>query len=746
MNTKHIRFVFAIIFLFLFPYTSLISQEKIDTTGMFDISLDELLNVEINVASNIVTEIQKQPVSISSISNEELILSGARTLADAIMIYVPGFFLVEDQDDVIAGFRGLAPDNNSKVMLLINGQNINTEWFWGPPSVILNSMNYDYIEKIEIIRGPGSVVLGQGAMLGVINIVTKSGNYLPKNAKEGTFSYANGLNKYNKTSGDFSIHQANFHQYTYFARSNYDGQLLRNEGWAKDKKNEGYEGGKVFEIGTRLKKTANNQLFSSLNYKRLSFHVLYADQEKDLYNFYRDRNVFLQKLISLSTIYNFHISNKITIKTSINATSDNFGLKSVDGYILGGTRENRFNGKIIANMNELFPGNKLALGVEYSKFMFGRENHEGNNFIINAIDTTSIKNYSAYLTNANIENIWGYNANLNVLSAFFENYYSINKYLDLFIAFRFDNHEYWGNNLSPRLGLNTMITQHLSFRLSYQVGFRGAVGLHYGGGFLGDGLLSAENYDKIEDAQIPVFNENGEMTGEFEQNISSVEPEKMQSIELGMNYLINKNLNINTVFFYNNIANVIDVGVMYKDPSVYSLPSIGNDIPGDWNGYWYFKNNAGKINQYGCETILTSNFKFLILNISHALVMLANPDEQKNESMYITNEKKIKAYPENVTRINITTSFSQQIKFGAHYLYYYYWNSPNGRKVQGNHLLNLSALMNFSDHLSGNFSIINLLGQKQLYPMNNNADDAILSDGTPSVESTSFWIGLKYNF
>ena len=59
------------------------------------------------------------------------------------------------------------------MLLLVNGVNMNTEFFWGPPGAILNSTNYDYIDRIEVIRGPGSVTLGQGALLGVINIITK---------------------------------------------------------------------------------------------------------------------------------------------------------------------------------------------------------------------------------------------------------------------------------------------------------------------------------------------------------------------------------------------------------------------------------------------------------------------------------------------------------------------------------------------------------------------------------------------
>ncbi|PJF38042.1 MAG: hypothetical protein CUN55_19015, partial [Phototrophicales bacterium] len=116
----------------------------------YKFSLDELTEQEeveqaIGVASNVSKDAERQPAAVTTITRQQLQLSGARTLSEALTLFVPGFFLVEDQDDMIMGFRGLAPDNNSKVMLLINGQNVNTEFFWGPSDAILNSASYDYI-------------------------------------------------------------------------------------------------------------------------------------------------------------------------------------------------------------------------------------------------------------------------------------------------------------------------------------------------------------------------------------------------------------------------------------------------------------------------------------------------------------------------------------------------------------------------------------------------------------------------
>ncbi len=123
---------------FLFLLLSFPAFAQIDSlqNELYKFSLEELTENEqtetaISVASNISTDENKQPAAVTTITRQQLQLSSARTLAEALTLFVPGFFLVEDQDDMIMGFRGLAPDNNSKVMLLINGHNVNTEFFWG---------------------------------------------------------------------------------------------------------------------------------------------------------------------------------------------------------------------------------------------------------------------------------------------------------------------------------------------------------------------------------------------------------------------------------------------------------------------------------------------------------------------------------------------------------------------------------------------------------------------------------------
>jgi outer membrane receptor for ferrienterochelin and colicin len=715
-----------------------------EAVSLFDMSLEELMTLKISAGSNVVSEYKNQPISITSISKEQLELSGTRTLIEAIMVYVPGFFVVEDQDDVIAGTRGLAPDNNSKVMLLVDGQNLNTEFFWGPPSALLNSTSFEFVERIEVVRGPGSVILGQGALLSVINIITKAGSENRNNQSAfGSGTAKMGADGAFGVNALLNLNQNDVKAFLSLGIDRYHGQEIRREGWAKDKDNEGYRGGKILDIGTRLKKTSNNDFFASVTYKNLTLSALHFDQTKDLYNFYRDRNVFRQSLSSLSLSYKKELSSKISVKLSADAANDDFGLYSVENFTMGGTREQRAGTKLLLNFNELFSKNFLAVGSEFRYFRMGLSNREGNNFINNVITPGMLTEYDSYFDQSNANKTFGYASDLNVISLFVEDYQKIGSSVNVFGALRFDMHSYWGARVSPRLGTMVSPMNKLRLKLAYQEGFRGAVGLHYSGGYRQDGFLRAENLSQIESANI-IHHENGTPVSTY-TNIPETKPETMKSLEFTVDYDINPQLNLNTVFFYNNIENVIDVGVIWEDPAIYAVPAIGSDVPGDWNGYWYFKNTEGAIKQGGFEATATYKNSQLLINVSHSYVRVLSAAEQQKGSMYLTDEKHFKAYPENVTRLNCVASVSENLKIGGNYLFYQSWYSPKDQKVNGNHLVNLTAKYSMQQ-VSLSLAITNLLGQNNLYPMNSNASGPDLSDGTPAIEKTTAWARIEIRF
>jgi outer membrane receptor for ferrienterochelin and colicin len=719
-------------------FSSQAQNDSIKTSRLFASSVEDLLQIpvkekkEVSVASNIIKDIDKQPASVAVISREQIRLSGARTLSEVLTLFAPGYFAIEDQDDLIAGFRGLAPDNNSKVLLLINGQNLNTEFFWGPPDAILNSQNLDYIERIEVIRGSGSVTLGQGALLGVINIVTQTAEELASVQMSGSV----GLDNYYRGSLSFKINSQGIKSYTFLSGLTYHGQELRREGWAALQNNQGFAGGKVADMGHRLSRNNNFTLINTTQYKDLTLNLIKTGQRRDLYNFYRDREILRQDLLAINLGYNTKISDKIINTTSVSFMNDDYGLYSLTGTTMGGTAEQRYGGKTVFNIDELWKNNQIAVGLEYRIFAMGLPNRENNNYIANVVGTFDPATANQDLT-------MSYRQNINLFSAFIEDFYKISDKVDVFAALRYDQHPFWGQNVSPRFGLIYTLSPKIILRASYQSGFRGAVGLHYSGGYRRDGFLRADNYTQIDGLGIPNA-----------QNISKIQPERINNTELAAKISFTDELTLNTVFFYNTVENVIDVGVIYQDPDVFPMVNIGTDIPGDWNGYWYFKNTPGTFSQVGNETTLSfTKGKFSAI-LSNSLVrVLGATQEQKKlaedaNSMYLASDNgklRYKAFPENVTRLHISAKPFPRLSMAINTLYYSAWYSPAGTVAQGGMIINTGFGYEITPKITLDIQAKNLTNQRNLYPMNSNAGGPDVSPGTPAWERTTFWATLRLN-
>jgi len=72
----------------------------------------------------------------------------------------------------VVDMRGMGATAASNVVVLVDGIRLNSPDLSGPD---LSAISLDQIERIEVVRGSGAVVYGDGAVGGVVNIVTKKG-------------------------------------------------------------------------------------------------------------------------------------------------------------------------------------------------------------------------------------------------------------------------------------------------------------------------------------------------------------------------------------------------------------------------------------------------------------------------------------------------------------------------------------------------------------------------------------------
>lgn len=112
--------------------------------------------------------VSKTSAIVSVYNRQKISDSGARNLAD-ILKQTPGVEISYDQfGSYKVAFRGVL--SRSGVLMLLDGHRINN--FYDGSTFL--DIRADAIEKVEIIRGPGSSIHGTNAFVGVINVITRS--------------------------------------------------------------------------------------------------------------------------------------------------------------------------------------------------------------------------------------------------------------------------------------------------------------------------------------------------------------------------------------------------------------------------------------------------------------------------------------------------------------------------------------------------------------------------------------------
>jgi outer membrane receptor protein involved in Fe transport len=141
----------------------------------FSMDLESLLNVKVTTASKFSESLSDAPGVISVVTKDELRRFGGTTLGEVLarvagLNVSSGFFA----DRSIIGARGdqTRPDGGH-ILFLINGRPVREILEGGVSSDLLESFPIGVLERIEIIKGPGSVLYGSDAFSGVINLITK---------------------------------------------------------------------------------------------------------------------------------------------------------------------------------------------------------------------------------------------------------------------------------------------------------------------------------------------------------------------------------------------------------------------------------------------------------------------------------------------------------------------------------------------------------------------------------------------
>ena len=151
------------------------SPVKADSKDLYSVDLGSLLNMTVTTASKFSEKLSDAPGVMTVVTQDELLRFGGITLAE-VLDRVPGLALsaASFTDRSIVAVRGDQTQiNGGHVLFLINGRPIREVLEGGLVGDILESFPVAILERIEVIRGPGSVLYGSDAYSGVINLITK---------------------------------------------------------------------------------------------------------------------------------------------------------------------------------------------------------------------------------------------------------------------------------------------------------------------------------------------------------------------------------------------------------------------------------------------------------------------------------------------------------------------------------------------------------------------------------------------
>jgi outer membrane receptor for ferrienterochelin and colicin len=159
-------------------------EPPMEATDVEDLSLAALLDTQVDVASLTPQTTRETPGIVTVITRADIADSGARDLLD-VLVLVPGFTPAVDVEGVIdLGVRGQW-GHEGKVLLLIDGHQMNELLY--STLQLANHYPLQAIERIEVIRGPGSAIYGGFAELAVINIVTRQPDSFDGVAVSGSY-------------------------------------------------------------------------------------------------------------------------------------------------------------------------------------------------------------------------------------------------------------------------------------------------------------------------------------------------------------------------------------------------------------------------------------------------------------------------------------------------------------------------------------------------------------------------------
>ena len=437
-------FLFSFMSMLLISYIGF-TQDGID--DIQDISMDELLNINISTAAKYNQKISEAPASVAIITSEDIERYGYRSL-DEVFANVRGFYVSNDRNYGYLGARGFSrpTDYNNRLLTLVNGHKMNDRLYGSSSIDTVFAIDLDNIERIEVVRGPGSALYGTNAMFAVINIITKKADKIDgikASATAGSYGRLNGKISLGKEfDNDLGVFLSG-------SLTDIKGQeQMYYEEYDDPETNNGISEDEDWEKHYRVLACAEYGAFSLqgiVNYREKGIPT--APWEI-IFNSGKAKTIDEHNIFELKYDNDIGADKNIILRSYIDRYFYK-GLYPYEDSVYSDKSEDLWFGGELQFRWDLYSNNRLIAGAEY-------QNHFRASYLYLAADYT----------------IFEGNFPHNILSFYLQDEYQILKSLALTIGIRTDIYQDTGSSTNPRVAVVYNPVKSGSLKLLYGQAFR----------------------------------------------------------------------------------------------------------------------------------------------------------------------------------------------------------------------------------------------------------------------------------
>jgi len=501
-------YVHHFLILFLLVMVSVPASAK-DDPGSVE-TLEQLMNTEVTTvigACKYRQELTDAPASVSIVTSDDIRKGGFRNLAE-IINSLGGFYFTYIRSFYNVGVRGFSPlgDFNSRVLLLVDGFRLNDGLYESAPLGTDFPVDIDLIDRIEVIRGPGSSLYGTNAFLAVMNVITRNGKDIrgmELSASAGSYNSRTGrVTGGGKPANNIDLlFSGTYHDTKGQQELHFPEYAATNNGIARNLDGETFW-----------------DLMAKVVWKDFSLLLLNGTREKDV------------PTAPYGTVFN-DPDEKIR-----------------DDHTLVGLNYNRFGtwGDLTLRLtyNRYGAKSDYPLLENTAVRTVNRDDNLGEWF---GTDLFLSKNISDHLLTAGIEYRWQFNQRMHnydvgyegagtevnhrsfVQGYYLQDEYHIRKELILYAGLRADHYENFGATYNPRAALIWKPRTATVLRLSYGEAFR-----------------APNAYEKYYS------------DGVFQKGNPDLQPERARTAELGWDQFIGENIHTAVVGYHTHISELIE--------------------------------------------------------------------------------------------------------------------------------------------------------------------------------------------